>query len=120
MSKKMLRIINTKHGFNKNLIQFSIAVMTAMSLTVAAPLMAADADAATAACDAADAARKSAAEVGMEWRDIKKSVEKAREMIESGDFEKAIKMCEQANFQGEAGVFQAEMEKKNWMSRVPK
>lgn len=105
---------------SRSLVHFCIAATTAMTITIAAPVAAADADAANAACDAADTARKAAAKVGMEWRDTKKSIKKARKMAEDGDFEKAIKMCETAAWQGEAGIAQADMEKKNWMGRVPK
>jgi len=115
--KKLVRIISkSRYGS----LPFSVAIATMMSVAIVPPLSAADADAANAACDAADTARKAAAEVGMEWRDIKKSVKKARKMLEDGDFGKATTMCEQATFQGEAGIAQAEMEKKNWMARVPK
>ncbi len=108
------------HKSSRRVVHFCIAATAAMTVTIATPVVAADADAANAACDSADTARKAAAQVGMEWRDIKKSIKKARKMVEKGDFEKAIELCEKATFQGEAGVTQAEMEKQNWMSRVPK
>lgn len=103
-----------------NLRHICIAVVAAVTVSIAAPVAAADVDAATAACDAADTARKAAAEVGMEWRDIRKSIKKARKMIEKGETEDAIKVCDLAVFQSEAGVAQAEKEKNSWMGRVPK
>jgi len=117
---KITKMVKSISKRKRACLPFGVAVATVMSVAIVPSVSAADADAANAACDAADTARKAAAEVGMEWRDIKKSVKKARKMIEDGDIDKAIKMCEQAAWQGEAGIAQSEMEKKNWMARVPK
>jgi hypothetical protein len=94
----------------------SVGALGVSDAVVAAATM----EQAAAACDAATAARKSAAAVGMEWRDTKKMIKAANEKIESGDYDAAVATCEAAKFQGETGVKQAEIESKTWMSRVPK
>lgn len=55
----------------------------------------------------AEAARKKAASVGMEWRDIGKFLDTAKKAAEGGDFETAIKLAEKAKTQGELGYQQA-------------
>lgn len=59
------------------------------------------------ACAAAEAARKKAASVGGEWRDIGKTIKKAKKAMKAGDDKKAIKLCNKARQQGEIGYEQA-------------
>jgi len=66
----------------------------------------------------ANEARKMAGEMGHEWRDTAKILKKAQETAESGDLEKALELVAQAQFQGEAGVVQAEREASLWEGRV--
>ncbi len=56
---------------------------------------------------AAKAARKKAASVDGEWRDIGKILKKAEGAAKKGDYEKAIKLAEYARFQGDMGYQQA-------------
>lgn len=108
-------LIKKQHG------ESLLAAMLAVTLLLtSATVAAATKEEAEAACDAADAARKQAAGVGMEWRDTRKMIKSAKQAIESGDYETASQQCAKAKYQGEAGVKQAEIEKSTWMSRVPK
>lgn len=55
----------------------------------------------------AEAARKKAASVKGEWRDTKKMIKEAEELVKSGEFEEAIKKANKAKRQGELGYEQA-------------
>jgi type II secretory pathway pseudopilin PulG len=55
----------------------------------------------------AEAARKKAASAKGEWRDTKKMIKEAEELMKSGEFDAAIKMANQAKRQGELGYEQA-------------
>lgn len=55
----------------------------------------------------AEAARKKAASVKGEWRDTKKMIKEAEELMKSGEFDAAIKKANQAKRQGELGYEQA-------------
>lgn len=81
------------------------AALLAMSLT-AGPVSAAAGDDFEAAYKAADEARKKAASVGGEWRDIGKFLKKSKE-IQAKDPEKAMKLVAKAKFQAEMGYKQA-------------
>ncbi|MES9831059.1 MAG: hypothetical protein ABW157_17315 [Candidatus Thiodiazotropha sp. LLP2] len=61
--------------------------------------------------DAADAARKHAAEVGGEWRDTGKMIKKAKALMEKGDFVGAAKLANKAAKQGHLGYEQAVSQK---------
>ena len=52
------------------------------------------------------AARKKAASVGFEWRDIGKFLKKAKKAAAKGDYDKAIKLARKAKMQGELGYQQ--------------
>ncbi len=52
------------------------------------------------------AARKKAASVGFEWRDIGKFLKKAKAAAKKGDYDKAIKLAKKAKAQGELGYQQ--------------
>ncbi len=69
---------------------------------------------------AATAARKHAAALGHEWRDTRKLLKKAKAAAKSGDFETAVQLAEQARFQSERAVEQAEEQAKIWQDAVPK
>jgi len=56
-----------------------------------------------AAISAAEAARKKAASVGGEWRDIGKMIKKAKKALKKGDEGKALKLANKARLQGELG-----------------
>ncbi|MFT4845680.1 MAG: hypothetical protein ACJAUT_001078 [Cellvibrionaceae bacterium] len=75
---------------------------------------------AIAACDAAETSRKAAAQVKMEWTTTAKLIKKANSSLKAGDFEAAIKMCNKAEFQGDASIKQASIESNLWQSRIPK
>jgi Skp family chaperone for outer membrane proteins len=61
--------------------------------------------------DAADAARKQAAEVGGEWRDTAKMIKKAKELLNKGDYVAAAKQANKAAKQGHLGYEQAVSQK---------
>lgn len=72
-----------------------------------------DAAAAKSAIAAAEAALKKARGVEGEWRDAKKQmVKKAKAAASKGDYKQAIKLANEAKFQGEMGYKQA-MDQKN-------
>jgi hypothetical protein len=55
----------------------------------------------------AEAARKKAASVAGEWRDTKKMINEAEELVKTGELEEAIKKANKAKRQGELGYAQA-------------
>lgn len=55
----------------------------------------------------AEAARKKAASVNGEWRDTKKMIKEAEELVKAGDYDQAIKKANKAKHQGELGYEQA-------------
>ena len=55
----------------------------------------------------AEAARKKASSAKGEWRDTKKMIKEAEELMKSGEFDAAIKKANQAKRQGELGYEQA-------------
>ncbi len=55
----------------------------------------------------AEAARKKAASVAGEWRDTKKMIKEAEELVKTGELEEAIKKANKAKRQGELGYAQA-------------
>ena len=59
----------------------------------------------------AEAARKKAASVDGEWRDIGKMIKQAEEAGAAGDFAKGIELANEAQKQGELGYAQAMHEK---------
>jgi ParB-like chromosome segregation protein Spo0J len=61
--------------------------------------------------DAADAARKQAAEVGGEWRDTSKMIKKAKDLLKKGEFVEAAKLANKAAKQGHLGYEQAVSQK---------
>ncbi len=61
---------------------------------------------AASAISAAVAAKKKAASVGGEWRDIGKMIKQAEKLAKEGKTEKAIKLAETAKKQGELGYEQ--------------
>lgn len=71
----------------------------------------ADAASFDAAYKAAEEARKKAASVGGEWRDIGKFMKKAKAAAEAKDYGKAMKLAKKVKFQAEAGYKQAMSQK---------
>jgi hypothetical protein len=55
----------------------------------------------------AEAARKKAASVKGEWRDTKKMIKQAEDLVKAGDYDQAIKTANKAKRQGELGYEQA-------------
>ncbi len=66
---------------------------------------------AAAAISAAKASKKKASSVGGEWRDTGKMIKKAEKLAEEGKTEKAIKMANKAEKQGQLGYKQANEQK---------
>ena len=80
------------------------------SLIGCAPLAAnaaVDAAASKAAIAAAEDARKTAANVDGEWRDIGKTLKKATKAAKAGDHATAVKLADKARDQAEMGYQQA-------------
>ncbi|MFT7491028.1 MAG: hypothetical protein ACI80S_000610 [Pseudohongiellaceae bacterium] len=75
---------------------------------------------AIAACGTAETSRKAAAQLKMEWTTTAKLIKKANTSLQSGDFESAIKMCNKAEFEGNASIKQASIESNLWQSRIPR
>ncbi len=59
----------------------------------------------------ATAAKKKAASVGGEWRDIGKFLKKAKKAAKKGKMKKAMKLVKKAKWQAEAGYKQAMAQK---------
>ena len=85
------------------------AAVVALSLAGSASIAVAADDKATydALAAEAKAAKKKAASVGGEWRDIGKFLKKAEEAAGKEDYATAIKLAKKAKFQSEAGYEQA-------------
>ena len=71
-----------------------------------------------AAYEAAVAARKTAAEAGFEWRDIKKMLRQARKLAKKGEYAKAVELANQVKRQGELGLIQAQEQEAAWGAAV--
>lgn len=96
------------------------SIAAGLLISVSSSIALADAKGdAMAACDAAENARKSAAEAKMEWTTTAKLIKAANMSIEKGDFDKALKGCNKAKIQGETSVKQAAIESVAWKARVP-
>jgi hypothetical protein len=67
----------------------------------------ANADEYKARYDVAEAARKQAASVGGEWRDVEKFLKESQEAATAGDLEKAMKLVAKAKAHAEVGHKQA-------------
>ena len=68
--------------------------------------------------DEAEGLRVEAAQQGYEWIGTAKLLEQASAAAEAGDTETALQLAEQARFQAEAALQQAEREKDAWQRRV--
>jgi hypothetical protein len=97
-----------------------IAPIAAIALAgvVAMPAQAADEAAYKAACNAAEASRKAAAEARYEWNTTAKLIKKASEAAAGGDFAKAVKLCGEAQKQGELALAQAKRESEDWKAEA--
>ncbi|MFT4649937.1 MAG: hypothetical protein ACI8XX_000560 [Polaribacter sp.] len=96
------------------------SIATGLLISVSSSIAIADAKSdAVSACGAAESSRKAAAQVQMEWTTTGKLIKAAKKAIEKGDFDKAIKACNKAKFQGEVSVKQAAIEAVAWKLRVP-
>lgn len=73
-----------------------------------------------AAYEAAEAARKEAANVQHEWRDTAKMLEQAEEMAAKGDYAGAQKLADKARRQSENAVAQAKEQEQAWQAAVLK
>ena len=68
----------------------------------------------------ADAARQQAAKRGHEWRDTEQMLEDAKQLASEGDYEQAMKLVTQAQFESERAVEQAEQQATLWQDAVLK
>jgi hypothetical protein len=66
----------------------------------------------------AESLRVEAAEQGYEWIGTQKLLDEAAAAAEAGDTEAALELAEQARFQSEAALQQAERETEAWRRRV--
>lgn len=67
----------------------------------------AEADEVRQAIAAAEEEKNKAAEMGFEWRDTGKFIKEAREELEAGNYDKAMELAREAEFQGEQAQEQA-------------
>jgi hypothetical protein len=91
---------------------------TALTALLAMPSLAADEAEYKAACEAAEASRKAAAEARYEWNTTAPLIQKAGEAAAGGDYDKATKLCDEARQQGELALAQAKREAEDWKSQV--
>ena len=68
--------------------------------------------------DEAERLRVEAAAVGAEWLNTEKLLHSAREAAEQGNEEDALALVDEAKFQAEAAIRQAEYEATAWRDRV--
>lgn len=68
--------------------------------------------------DEAERLRVQAAEQGYEWIGTKKLLDQAAAAADEGDTDTALELAEQARFQAEAALQQAERENDAWRRRV--
>ena len=80
--------------------------------------MAADKKAYEASCAAAEEARKMSAEMRYEWNTIAPLMAKADEAAGAGDYDKAVKLCEEARLHSEAAIAQAKKQADMWKAAV--
>lgn len=95
-----------KHGALSALV-LSVAVGCASTQQEEAAPAAKKDNACQAELAAANAAKKKAASVGGEWRDIGKILKKAKAALKAGDAGKCVKLANKARRQGELGYIQA-------------
>lgn len=95
-----------------------IAVVALLIGLTSAPSMAADKKAYMSACAAAEATRKKAAELRYEWNTIAPMMKKAEDAAAAGDYDKAVKLCDEARMHGEAAVAQAKEQADVWKAAV--
>lgn len=93
---------------------------TALTALLAMPSQAADEAGYKAACEAAEAARKAAAEARYEWNTTAPLIKKADEAAAGADYDKAAKLCNEARLQGELALAQSRREAEDWKSQVVK
>jgi hypothetical protein len=91
--------------------QFALSQASAGKAEAAAPADSAKKAEAEQAIADAEAARKKAASVKGEWRDTKKMIKEAEDLMKSGEFDEAIKKANKAKRQGELGYEQAMSQK---------
>jgi hypothetical protein len=95
----------------------SIILLTALPIAGHAGKTSADFDT---AYQAAEAARKQAAALGYEWNTIRPLLRTARKAAGKGDFDRAVKLAEEARLHGELAVEQAAHEDEHWIDAVPR
>ncbi len=100
--------------------QILIAGTALLFVLSMAPAGAADEASYTAACAAAQEARKMAAELHYEWNTVAPLIGKADAAAKAGDFAKAVKLCNEARLQSEASVAQAKQQADAWRAAVIK
>lgn len=73
-----------------------------------------------AAWETANLARLQAAELGHEWRDTKRMLEKAMALATEGDYEQAMQLVEHAEMESLRATEQAQQQATLWQEAVPK
>jgi hypothetical protein len=92
-----------------------LAIALAMLLALAPGVRGEDFEA---SLEAAEQLRAKAAKAGAEWLQTGQLLDEARTAAADGDMQAAIALVEQARFQAEAAISQAEKEAEAWKSRV--
>jgi hypothetical protein len=85
----------------------SLVLAALIGGTPLAATAAGDAKASTTAIAAAEDARKNAAKVDGEWRDVGKTLKKAKQAAKEGDHATAVKLADKARDQADMGYQQA-------------
>ncbi len=90
------------------------SICTAVLLVLSAVATAGDNAGFEAAYNAAEAARKKAADVEYEWNTTAPLLQKAQDAAAAGDYDKAITLAGEAKKQGELAYAQSRYEAKHW------
>ncbi len=67
----------------------------------------------------AEQLRKEAAKLHYEWRDTKKYIKKAQELLKAGKVDKAMKVAKHARLEGQRAIEQAKREAKHYKDLMP-
>lgn len=68
----------------------------------------------------AETLRKEAASLGFEWRDTKKQIAKASQLLKEGKLDKAMKVAKHARLESDRAIKQAKHEETHWKENLPK
>ena len=93
----------------------ALAILLALALALAPGVRGEDFEA---SLETAEQLLAKAAKAGTEWLETGKLLDEARKAAADGDMQAAMALVEQARFQAETAISQAEHEAEAWKSRV--